>query len=53
MVGEDAGASLWGSKLYRRSVPLFVGLILGDVVTQALWSLAGEVFHVPIYQFLT
>ena len=42
-----------GNKLYRRTVPFFVGLVLGDVVIQALWSLIGEVFHVPIYQFLT
>ena len=42
-----------GSGFYRRTVPFFVGLILGDVVAQAFWSLIGEVFHVPIYQFLT
>lgn len=42
-----------GNRLYRKSVPLFVGIILGDVVTQAMWALVGEVFHVPIYQFLT
>lgn len=42
-----------GNRLYRKSVPLFVGIILGDVVTQAMWALVGELFHVPIYQFLT
>lgn len=42
-----------GNNFYRRTVPFFVGLILGDVVIQALWSLVGEVLHVPIYQFLT
>lgn len=42
-----------GNRLYRRSVPLFVGIVLGDVVTQALWALVGQVFRVPIYQFLT
>jgi hypothetical protein len=42
-----------GNKFYRKTVPFFVGLVLGDVVIQALWALIGEVFHVPIYQFLT
>jgi len=44
---------LGGDKLYRRSIPCFVGIILGDITTQALWALAGWVFDVPIYQFLT
>jgi len=42
-----------GNTIYRRSVPLFVGVILGDIVTQAMWSLVGWVFNVPIYQFVT
>ena len=42
-----------GSRVYRRSVPLFVGVILGDIVTQASWSLVGCVLDVPIYQFVT
>ena len=42
-----------GGGLYRRTVPFFVGIMLGDVVIQAFWALVGEVLHVPIYQFLT
>ena len=42
-----------GSKGYRRSLPFFVGVTLGDIVTQAGWALVGKVFDVPIYQFLT
>jgi hypothetical protein len=42
-----------GSKGYRRSLPFFVGVTLGDIVTQAGWALIGKVFDVPIYQFLT
>lgn len=42
-----------GNSVYRRSVPLFVGVILGDIVTQATWSFIGGVFNVPIYQFVT
>jgi len=42
-----------GNRTYRQSVPMFVGIILGDIVTQAFWALFGSVFDVPIYQFLT
>lgn len=42
-----------GNGVYRRSVPFFVGIILGDIVTQATWSFVGWVFNVPIYQFLS
>ncbi|MDH7601379.1 MAG: hypothetical protein QHI38_04450, partial [Armatimonadota bacterium] len=39
-----------GLKLYRRSLPFFLGLVLGDYVTGALWSLIGVVWNVPVYQ---
>ena len=42
-----------GSILYRRSLAFFVGLILGDIVTQAGWALVGRLLDVPIYQFLS
>jgi hypothetical protein len=42
-----------GGNAYRRSVPFFVGIILGDVVIQGFWALYGWVFGVPIYQFLS
>ncbi|MGQ9736942.1 MAG: DUF6785 family protein [Armatimonadota bacterium] len=42
-----------GSKGYRRSLAFFVGVTLGDIVTQAGWALIGKLFNVPIYQFLT
>jgi uncharacterized protein DUF6785/uncharacterized protein DUF6784 len=42
-----------GSVLYRRSLAFFVGLILGDIVTQAGWTIIGRVLDVPIYQFLS
>jgi len=42
-----------GNSFYRRTVPFFVGVILGDVIAQATWALVGGIFHVPIYQFLT
>jgi len=42
-----------GHKAYRGTVPIFVGVILGDVVIQAVWALVGGVTGLPIYQFLT
>lgn len=42
-----------GSKGYRRSLAFFVGVTLGDIVTQAGWALIGKLLDVPIYQFLT
>jgi len=42
-----------GNRLYRQSVCFFVGLILGDIVTQAAWTLVGRAFNVSIYQFLS
>jgi hypothetical protein len=42
-----------GAGLYRKSIPFFVGIIMGDALAQALWSLAGQLLHFPVYQFLT
>lgn len=42
-----------GNKGYRRSLAFFVGVTLGDIVTQAGWALIGKLFNVPIYQFLS
>jgi hypothetical protein len=48
-----AVAQRFGARVYRRSIPFFVGLVLGDVVVQAIWALIGGVFSVPVYQFLS
>ncbi len=42
-----------GSKGYQKALPFFLGLVLGDILTQAGWTIFGSIFHVPIYQFLT
>jgi hypothetical protein len=42
-----------GSALYRRSIPFFVGLIVGDIVIQAAWTLIGRWLDAPVYQFLS
>ncbi|MCC6443135.1 MAG: hypothetical protein IT210_06715 [Armatimonadetes bacterium] len=39
-----------GLRLYRKTLPLFLGLILGDYFTGAVWSLIGVLWHVPVYQ---
>ncbi len=40
-----------GIKQYRRAVPFFVGLILGEFVIGSLWSLIGVAFGVSTYAF--
>ena len=42
-----------GSRAYHNSVPFFIGIVLGDVMIQAGWTLVGWLLNVPIYQFLT
>jgi hypothetical protein len=42
-----------GNAGYRRSLAFFVGLILGDIVTQAAWALVGKLLDVHVYQFLS
>ncbi|MGB9619915.1 MAG: DUF6785 family protein, partial [Armatimonadota bacterium] len=39
-----------GLRLYRQSLPFFLGLVLGDYVTGALWSLVGVTFNLSTYQ---
>ncbi len=38
--------------IYRAAIPFFVGLTLGDLATQATWSLVTSILDVPVYQFL-
>lgn len=42
-----------GAGAYRRSIALFVGVILGDVIAEAGWTAAGRIGGFPVYQFLT
>ena len=39
-----------GVKLYRAAIPFFIGLILGDYVIAALWSLIGWIFGISTYR---
>jgi hypothetical protein len=40
-----------GVKMYRRTIPLFIGLILGEFVIGSLWSIIGVVLNIPTYAF--
>ncbi len=40
-----------GVKLYRRTVPFFVGLILGEFVIGSFWGITSIVLNKPMYAF--
>ena len=40
-----------GLRAYRRAIPLFLGLILGECVIGSFWSLYGIVLKIPSYSF--
>jgi len=40
-----------GAKAYRRAVPFFIGLVLGEFVVGCYWNIHGAVFGVPTYDF--
>jgi hypothetical protein len=42
-----------GMNLYRNTLPLVYGLILGDVASQTLWSLGATLLDAPVYQFVS
>lgn len=39
-----------GLKMYRRGLPFFIGLVLGDYVIACLWSIAGVILDIPMYR---
>lgn len=38
-----------GMRSYRRYIPFFIGLILGDYVTASLWAIYGSIFGITTY----
>jgi hypothetical protein len=40
-----------GLKAYRRAIPFFLGLVLGEFIIGSLWTIIGIVFDVPSYAF--
>jgi hypothetical protein len=41
-----------GLTLHRRSIPFFMGLILGEFIVGGLWMMRGAFWGVPTYKFL-
>jgi hypothetical protein len=39
-----------GLRLYHRALPFFLGLVLGDYIAGAIWSLLGVIGDMPTYQ---
>ncbi len=39
-----------GAKLYRKSIPFFLGVILGEFFTLVIWTGIGEMIKIPISQ---
>jgi hypothetical protein len=42
-----------GLSAYRKSIPLFFGLILGDFVIGSLWATIGIIFNTRVYVYWT
>lgn len=40
-----------GLPMYRRLLPFFLGLILGEAIVGMGWSLVGVMFNIPAYSF--
>ena len=39
-----------GIRAYRRSMPFFIGLLLGDYLSGCIFSLIGVIFDIPMYR---
>jgi hypothetical protein len=40
-----------GMPLFRRAIPIFLGLLLGDIVVACLWSIVGVMLNTQMYMF--
>ena len=40
-----------GIRSYRRAIPFFLGLVLGDYLVGSIWSLLSVVLNINTYQF--
>jgi hypothetical protein len=40
-----------GMALFRRAIPIFLGLLLGDIVIACLWSIVGVILETQMYMF--
>jgi hypothetical protein len=54
LLGWAAKATLLrygGMIAFRRGIPFFMGLLLGDIVISVLWSLLGVILEMDVYMF--
>ncbi|MCC6441913.1 MAG: hypothetical protein IT210_00495 [Armatimonadetes bacterium] len=42
-----------GMKLYLKVLPFVVGVILGDIIAQTVWSAGACLLGIPVYQFVS
>ena len=40
-----------GLRLYKTALPLFLGLILGEMIIGCIWSIIGISFNIPYFNF--
>jgi hypothetical protein len=50
-IAKSAILRYGGLQAYRRALPLFFGLILGETVIGCAWPIIGLIFNVPTYSF--
>jgi hypothetical protein len=41
-----------GLRVYRRAMPFFIGLVLGEFIVGAVWTLTGITLERPMYRFM-
>ncbi len=42
-----------GIRLYRKTLPFALGVVLGDMLIQGFWSAFASIFNLPVYQFIS
>ena len=40
-----------GARAYRRALPFFVGLVMGEFTVGSLWCIYGAIMNTPVYHF--
>ena len=40
-----------GAQLYRKAIPFFLGLVLGEFVVGSLWAIYGSIAEIQVYRF--
>ena len=40
-----------GATAYRKALPFFVGMVLGEFTVGSLWCIFGSIYNTPVYHF--